>query len=72
MVGSSGGGAVALQVASTVPERLSALVLLCAAAEGVEPTLLASPARPPSSPETATCRGPAISPTSSARPRRRS
>ena len=29
---------VALQVASTVPERLSALVLLCAAAEGVEPT----------------------------------
>jgi len=27
---------VALQVASTVPERLSALVLLCAAAEGVE------------------------------------
>jgi len=38
VVGSSGGGAVALQVASTVPERVSALVLLCAAAEGVEPT----------------------------------
>lgn len=38
IVGSSDGGAVALQVASTVPERVSALVLLCAAAEGVEPT----------------------------------
>jgi len=38
VVGSSGGGGVALQVASTVPERVSALVLLCAAADGVEPT----------------------------------
>ena len=38
VVGSSGGGAVALQVASTVPERVSALILLCAAADGVEPT----------------------------------
>ncbi len=38
VVGSSGVGAVALQVAATVPERVSALVLLCAAAEGVEPT----------------------------------
>jgi len=38
IVGSSGGGAVALQVASTVPERVSALVLLCAAAGGVDPT----------------------------------
>jgi 3-oxoadipate enol-lactonase len=38
VVGSSGGGAVALQVASAVPDRVSALVLLCAAAEGVEPT----------------------------------
>jgi len=38
VVGSSGGGAVALQVASTVPERVSALVLLCAAAGGVDPT----------------------------------
>lgn len=38
VVGSSGGGAVALQVASAVPDRVSALVLLCAAADGVEPT----------------------------------
>jgi 3-oxoadipate enol-lactonase len=38
LVGSSGGGAIALQVASAVPERVSALVLFCAAAEGVEPT----------------------------------
>jgi pimeloyl-ACP methyl ester carboxylesterase len=38
VVGSSGGGAVALQVASAVPHRVSALVLLCAAAEGPEPT----------------------------------
>lgn len=38
IVGSSGGSAVALQVASIVPERVDALVLLCAAAEGVEPT----------------------------------
>jgi pimeloyl-ACP methyl ester carboxylesterase len=38
VVGSSGGGAVALQVASCVPDRVNALVLLCAAADGVEPT----------------------------------
>ena len=38
IVGSSGGGAVALQVTSLVPERVTALVLLCAAADGVEPT----------------------------------
>lgn len=57
VVGSSGGGAVALQVASTVPERVSALVLLCAAAEDVEVDLLALPARPPSSPEAATVSG---------------
>jgi len=38
VVGSSGGGAVALQVASVVPERVNALVLLCAAADGVDPT----------------------------------
>jgi len=38
VVGSSGGGHVALQVAALVPQRVSALVLLCAAADGVEPT----------------------------------
>jgi len=38
VVASSGGGAVALQVASAVSDRVSALVLLCAAAEGVGPT----------------------------------
>lgn len=38
VVGSSGGGRVALQVASAVPERVSALVLLCAAADGVAET----------------------------------
>lgn len=38
VVGSSGGGGVALQVASTIPQRVTALVLLCAAAEGVAPT----------------------------------
>jgi 3-oxoadipate enol-lactonase len=38
LVGSSGGGRVALQVASAAPERVSALVLLCAAAPGVERT----------------------------------
>ena len=38
LVGSSGGGRVALQVASAAPERIRSLVLLCAAAEGVEPT----------------------------------
>jgi 3-oxoadipate enol-lactonase len=38
VVGSSGGGAVALQVASVVPERINTLVLLCAAADGVAPT----------------------------------
>jgi pimeloyl-ACP methyl ester carboxylesterase len=38
VVGSSGGGGVALQVASSVPHRVSSLILLCAAADGVEPT----------------------------------
>lgn len=38
VVGSSGGGHVALEVASAAPERVSALVLLCAAAPGVERT----------------------------------
>jgi pimeloyl-ACP methyl ester carboxylesterase len=38
LVGSSGGGHVALQVASTAPERVTSLVLLCAAADGVERT----------------------------------
>jgi pimeloyl-ACP methyl ester carboxylesterase len=38
VVGSSGGGHVALQLASAVPDRVSALVLLCAAAPGVERT----------------------------------
>jgi 3-oxoadipate enol-lactonase len=38
VVGSSGGGGVALQAASTAPQRVSALVLLCPAAEGVEAT----------------------------------
>lgn len=38
VVGSSGGGHVALQVAALAPHRVSALVLLCAAADGVEPT----------------------------------
>jgi pimeloyl-ACP methyl ester carboxylesterase len=38
VVGSSGGGGVALELAATVPERVSALVLLCAAADGVEPS----------------------------------
>ncbi len=38
IVGSSGGGNVALQIASTVPERVTSLVLLCAAADGVEST----------------------------------
>jgi pimeloyl-ACP methyl ester carboxylesterase len=38
VVGSSGGGAVALEAASTAPQRVRALVLLCPAAEGVEPT----------------------------------
>ncbi|WP_111720449.1 alpha/beta fold hydrolase [Homoserinimonas sp. OAct 916] len=38
IVASSGGGAIALQVASAVPKRVRALVLLCAAAQGVEPT----------------------------------
>src|SRR3954468_4338571 len=38
LVGASGGGRVALQLASAVPERVSALVLLCAAAPGVERT----------------------------------
>lgn len=38
VVGSSGGGHVALQVATAAPERVSRLVLLCTAADGVEPT----------------------------------
>jgi 3-oxoadipate enol-lactonase len=38
VVGSSGGGGVALQVASAIPDRVSALVLLCAAADGVAPS----------------------------------
>jgi pimeloyl-ACP methyl ester carboxylesterase len=38
VVGSSGGGSVALQVACSAPERVTSLVLLCAAADGVEPT----------------------------------
>ena len=38
IVGASRGGAVALQVASAVPDRIDSLVLLAAAAEGVEPT----------------------------------
>lgn len=38
IVASSGGGAIALQVASAVPKRVRAMVLLCAAAQGVEPT----------------------------------
>ncbi len=39
VVGSSGGGSVALQVASAAPDRVTSLVLLCTAAEGVEPTV---------------------------------
>ena len=35
VVGSSGGGAVALQLAANFPHRVSALVLLCAGAPGV-------------------------------------
>lgn len=38
LVGSSAGGLVAQQIASAWPERVSRLVLLCADAEGVEPT----------------------------------
>jgi 3-oxoadipate enol-lactonase len=38
VVGSSGGGHVALQLAANFPERVSALVLLCPAAPGVPPT----------------------------------
>lgn len=38
LVASSGGGHVALQVASAEPSRVQSLVLLCAAAGGVEPT----------------------------------
>ena len=37
LVGSSGGGRVALQVATAVPQRVRSLVLLCAAADGVHP-----------------------------------
>lgn len=38
LVGSSGGGAVAQQVAASWPERVSRLVLLCTDADDVEPT----------------------------------
>jgi len=38
LVGSSGGGRVALQVATAAPDRVRSLVLLCAAADGVERT----------------------------------
>ena len=38
MVGSSGGGRVALDVAARWPERVSALVLLCTALRGHEPS----------------------------------
>jgi pimeloyl-ACP methyl ester carboxylesterase len=38
VVGASYGGGVALQLASTVPQRVTRLVLLSAAADGVEPT----------------------------------
>jgi len=38
VVGSSGGGQVALELACAAPERVSALVLLCPAAPGVDPT----------------------------------
>lgn len=38
VVGASGGGRVALQIASFAPERVSHLVLLCADGEGVERT----------------------------------
>lgn len=38
VVGSSGGGWVALQIAGAAPDRVTSLVLLCAGADGVEPT----------------------------------
>jgi len=38
LVGSSGGGRVALQVATAAPDRVRCLILLCAAADVVEPT----------------------------------
>jgi pimeloyl-ACP methyl ester carboxylesterase len=38
VVGSSGGGHLGLQLASTAPRRVSSLVLLCSAGPGVEPT----------------------------------
>jgi pimeloyl-ACP methyl ester carboxylesterase len=38
VVGSSGGGHVALQLAANFPDRVGALVLLCSAAPGVPPT----------------------------------
>ena len=38
MVGASYGGHVALQVATAAPERVNRLVLLCAAADLVQPT----------------------------------
>ena len=41
LVGSSFGGKIALEVASTYPDRVSALVLLCAAYPGLTPTAAA-------------------------------
>lgn len=41
LVGASFGGAVALEVAAAAPDRVSALVLLCAAADGVPPSAAA-------------------------------
>jgi len=38
LVGSSGGGRVALQVATAAPDRVRSLILLCTAADVVEPT----------------------------------
>ncbi|GAA1971492.1 alpha/beta hydrolase [Terrabacter lapilli] len=38
LVGSSGGGVVAQQVASAWPERVSRLILMCADTDGVDPT----------------------------------
>jgi 3-oxoadipate enol-lactonase len=38
VVGSSGGGRVALELASTAPDRVPSLVLLCSSGPGVEPT----------------------------------
>lgn len=38
LIGSSGGGHVALQVASALPDRVRQVILLCPAADGIEPT----------------------------------